>query len=99
MEKHVCEHLRSLENHLVSLGVPITYSGQAWSSNCRFWIYFDAVLDCAALKRRLDLADCVEIHSNEDPRSGRELGLVCSLDHDGILGRHPAEGAGYRAVT
>jgi hypothetical protein len=98
MTKHVCVHLRDLEDHLVSRGCAITSSGQAWSSNCRLWITFDAVLDCDALRKRLKLADCVNVHENDDPRSGREKGLVCSVDHDGIVGLHPLDGAGRKPV-
>lgn len=97
--QHVCDHLRALEDHLVSLGTRITYSGTPWTENCRYWITFDAVLDCEALKKRLKLDPCVEIHVNDDPRSGREQGLVCSLDHDGIIGRHPLDAAGRAPVA
>jgi len=98
MDQHVCEHLRALEDHLVSQGVKITFSGQAWSSNCRFWIYFDAVLDCDALQKKFHLPKCVTVHVNDDPRSGREKGLDCSACHDAIMGRHPADGAGYQVL-
>jgi hypothetical protein len=40
----------------------------------------------------------VEIHSNDDPRSGREKGLVCSVDHDGIIGRHPEDTKGATPI-
>jgi hypothetical protein len=53
-EKHVCDHLRPLEDYLMSQGVPPTSSGQVWSMNCRFWIYFKAVLDCDALRKRFE---------------------------------------------
>src|SRR5262245_52763718 len=70
MDKHVCDHLRAVEDYLVSVGRAITGSGQAWSSNCRFWVYFDAVLDCEALIKKFALAGCIGIHQNDDPHSG-----------------------------
>ena len=97
-EKHVCDHLRKLEDHLVSEGHRITASGQVWSMNCRFWIYFDAVLDCDALRKRFELPAFVVVHQNDDPRSGREKGLVCETDQDAIMGLHPLDGAGKPAV-
>jgi hypothetical protein len=90
MEKHVCEHLRPVEDDLIGLGCKITFAGQAWSSNCRFWLYFDTYLDCEDLKHRFKLDSCVDVHVNDDPRSGLEKGLVCSLCHDGIMGKHLA---------
>lgn len=85
----VCEHLRALEDHLRGKGVQVTFAGQAWSSNCRHWVYFDAVLDCDALRKEFGLAGCVTVHQNDDPRSGTEKGLVCDVHHDAIMGRLP----------
>jgi len=99
MSQHVCDHLRVLEDELVAAGRKITYSGQPWTRNCRFWITFDVVLDCEALKKRLTLADCVSIHVNDDSRSGREQGLVCDGCHDAIIGRHPADGQGRAVIS
>jgi hypothetical protein len=99
MDKHVCDHLRPVEDLLASLGCPIEGAGQPWSMNCRFWIQYPVVFDCESLMKRLNLDACVEIHINDDPRSGREKGLVCSSDHDGIIGRHPADGAALKVVS
>ena len=95
----MCDHLRPLEDHLASLKCAVSFAGQAWSSNCRHWIYYQVLLDCEALRKRFKLPDCVEIHANDDPRSGREKGLVCSVDHDGIIGRHPEDAKGASAVS
>ncbi len=97
MAQHVCEHLRDLEEYLVASGHKITYAGQPWSVNCRYWITFDVLLDCEALKKRLKLGDGVTVHVNDDPRSGREKGLVCETCKDAIIGVHP-EDAKARAV-
>jgi hypothetical protein len=91
MPDHVCEHLRPVEDLLRGQGIRITFAGQAWSRNCRFWLYFDTLLDCEALKQQLRLGERVVIHVNDDPRSGREKGLVCSACHDAVVGRHPAD--------
>jgi hypothetical protein len=76
-----------VEDHLTGLGCKISFAGQAWSSNCRFWLYFDTFLDCEDLRKRFALDPCVVGHVNDDPRSGREKGLVCTSCHDGIMGR------------
>lgn len=83
----VCSHLSALESALIESGVKETYRGQAWSRNCREWVYFDVRLNVKALSVRFDLGPPVHIHENTDPRSGVELGFVCSECHDAVMGR------------
>jgi hypothetical protein len=83
----MCEHLRQLEAELIAAGVPLTFRGQAWSSNCREWAYFTCYLDLASIRRRLALAPCVVDHANLDTKSGTEQGFVCEEHKDGIIGR------------
>jgi hypothetical protein len=40
----MCEHLKPLENYLVDLGITETFRGQAWSKDCREWVYFACIL-------------------------------------------------------
>jgi hypothetical protein len=91
VEKHVCDHLRPVEDHLRALGRKVTADGQVWSQNCRYWVYFDAVLDCEALVKKFSLPSFVEISQNDDPRSGREKGLFCGTDLDAVMGFHPLD--------
>lgn len=88
-ERALCEHLRPVGEHLRAAGFRVVHAGTPWSKNCRYWVYFDAVLDVDDLRRRFALPATVELHENLDPKSGTERGLVCSLDHDGVLGRLP----------
>lgn len=83
----VCSHLSELEQALKAAGVEETFRGQAWSDNCREWVYFDAVLDVASLRRRFDFGPSVSVHENLDPRSGTERGFVCTTCHDAVVGR------------
>jgi hypothetical protein len=83
----LCQHLHALERALLSSGARETFRGQAWSENCREWVYFDVRLDPAALRRRFALPACVQAHENADPRSGLERGLVCTQCHDAVMGR------------
>ena len=53
----VCEHLSTLEQLLITRGVAITYRGQAWSMNCREWVYFDCFLDTSAIRKRHGIPD------------------------------------------
>ena len=82
----VCEHLRAVEADVAASGATETFRGQAWSDNCREWVYFDRLLDVGDLRARFDLDDCVVDHQNDDPRSGRERGLVCTIHHDAVIG-------------
>lgn len=82
----VCQHLEALEQALLQAGAKETYRGQAWSRNCREWVYFDVALDVETIRTRFALGDEVETHENTDPRSGLEAGLVCSLCQDAVMG-------------
>lgn len=99
MAQQVCEHLRALEDELRARNHKVTFAGQAWSSNCRHWVYFDVVLDCDAVRKRLKLGDTVTVHVNDDPRSGREKGLVCEACHDAVVGVHPEDGKGRAVIS
>ncbi len=39
-----CEHLRSLEQAMIAGGMRETFRGQAWSNDCREWVYFQCLL-------------------------------------------------------
>jgi hypothetical protein len=82
----VCTHLAALEQALIASGTLETYRGQAWSHNCREWVYFAVVLDIPALQQRFAFASCVQIHENADPRSGLERGFVCTACQDAVMG-------------
>ena len=83
----VCSHLSALERALIESRSKETYRGQAWSRNCREWVYFDVRLNVKALSARFALGPPVAIHENADPRSGLELGFVCSECNDAVMGR------------
>jgi hypothetical protein len=82
----VCEHLALLERALLESGAVETFRGRAWSRNCREWVYFDLVLDTAALQQRFQLGPPVEVHENTDAKSGLERGFVCTACQDGVMG-------------
>ena len=85
----VCEHLRPVVEHIVRQGGTIVFAGQPWSRNCRLWVYFDVLLDCASLVARFELAACVEVHDHLGTHDGAERGLVCTEHHDAVMGPHP----------
>lgn len=82
----VCEHLKELEDELVSAGVRETSRGQVWSENCREWVYFDCCLELPSLRERFGFESCVVDHELLGCHEGEELGLVCSVCHDAIMG-------------
>ena len=99
MEKpEVCEHLLPLEKYISSVGAKETSRGKAWSANCRTWVYFDVILNVDALRKKLDLNDCIKVHEHIGTHSGTELGLICEVHEDGIMGAHPNFPSGQREI-
>ena len=92
----VCEHLRPVLAYALERGFKVAFAGQAWSSNCRLWVYVDALLDTDALIARFALPAVVQTHTHRGTHDGMEHGLVCTEHNDAIMGRHPAEGQGER---
>ena len=90
----ICEHLQPLADHLAAAGVKITFAGQAWSDNCRTWIYFDTELNIEDLKARFALPPPVTLHTNEDSHSGLERGFVCTQHHDAVIGLYKPQAPG-----
>jgi hypothetical protein len=85
-----CEHLRSVEQSLQAQGFRETFRGQAWSSACREWVYFDCYLDLAAIRTRHTLDAGVIDHAHRGTHDGEERGLVCQTCHDAIMGAYEA---------
>lgn len=85
----MCEHLIELEKAIKEKGIKETFRGQAWTDNCREWVYFDCLLALEKLKLRFNFADCVIVQINNDSRSGMEAGFYCSLCKDAVMGVHP----------
>lgn len=86
----VCEHLHQLEEELLQSGVRETFRGQAWSHNCREWVYFHCVLDLKALRERLQFDTCVQDHEHRGTHDGSETGFVCAQCKDAIMGAPPS---------
>lgn len=84
----VCEHLRALERQIQAAGIKETFSGQAWSNNCREWVYFDCYLNSGEIRARIQIADCVKDHSHGGTHDGQESGFYCESCKDGIMGWH-----------
>lgn len=86
-----CEHLNKLEKELISKQIEVTFRGQAWSENCREWVYFDCLfINLEKIIRRLELDNTnVKIHSHFGTHDGQEYGIICSACNDGIMGHHP----------
>ena len=85
----MCIHLKPLEDYLKTQGIVETYRGQVWTKNSREWIYYDAVLNPQELKEKFDFSNSIIIHNYEDIKVGSELGLVCTICNDAIIGQHP----------
>lgn len=93
----LCEHLQPLEAALHTANIRETFRGQAWSSNCREWVYFDCILNLPLLRQRFALPDFVKDHIHRGTHDGQEAGFVCERCQDAIMGNHP--GVPYDAPT
>jgi deoxyribodipyrimidine photolyase len=93
------EHLKALEQELTAAGIKETYRGQAWSDNCREFVYFDCVLDRESIRRRLKHADCIRDSDYLGTHMGSEYGFYCEQCQDGIMGAHPARSGNHRLFT
>ena len=85
----VCEHLSELEQRMLAAGLRVTFRGQSWTRNCREWVYFDCLLDRAAIRETIEFAPCVKDHEHLGTLEGAEAGFVCKECHDAIMGVHP----------
>lgn len=85
----MCTHLKLIESYLLAKGYKEIYRGQVWSNNCREWIYFNGVLNIQELQEQFKLDKTIIVHDYQDIKVGSELGLVCTLCFDGIMGAHP----------
>ncbi len=94
----MCEHLAALDAELKERRIRETFRGEAWSDNCREWVYYDCFLDTGAIRVRLNLPECVAVHRNDDMRSGLEAGFVCNQCNDAIMGAHPDVAAGKPVI-
>ena len=84
----ICEHLRPLEQAILAHGIRETFRGQAWSLNCREWVYFDCFIDTTSVRANLVLSDCVQEHLHRGTHDGQERGFVCSQCYDGVMGSY-----------
>lgn len=88
-ETRLCEHLQPMLDFLMSTGAKMSFAGQAWSKNCRTWVYLDRTLDTAALSRKFKLASCVRVHSHRGTHERSEYGFYCEEHQDGLMGPYP----------
>ncbi|HWB19947.1 MAG TPA: hypothetical protein VG711_06580 [Phycisphaerales bacterium] len=88
-----CPHLRQLESAIQQQSIRETFRGQAWSRNCREWVYFDCWLDLPAIRKTFPLVDCVKDHLHKGTHDGEERGFVCEQCHDAIMGRYEKTGS------
>ena len=82
----MCEHLIQLEQELIQQKIKETFRGQAWSDNCREWVYYDCYFDIEKVRKRFSLPDFVKHYYNDDIKSGLEEGFICEKCKDAIIG-------------
>jgi hypothetical protein len=82
----MCEHLIELDNYIKSKNIKEIFRGQAWSENCREWVYYDCILNIDKLREKFNLDKCVEIHEYNEIKTANELGFYCSKCKDAVMG-------------
>jgi hypothetical protein len=82
----VCEHLQQLEHEIIQAGINETFRGQAWTKNCREWVYFDCYLDRESIKKRFSFPDHIVEHEHKGTHDGQEAGFICKKCNDAIMG-------------
>ena len=87
----VCKHLQQLEQEIIQAGIIETFRGQAWTKNCREWVYFDCYLDRESIKKRFAFPDHIIEHQHRGTHDGQESGFVCEKCHDAIMGHYSAQ--------
>jgi hypothetical protein len=86
----ICGHLAPVLADVMSTeGVTIVSCGQAWSANCHIWVYVDRVIDCETLLAGHNKDGVLAIHEHRGTHDGSERGVVCTVHHDGVMGRYP----------
>jgi len=95
----LCPCLAPLEQALIDAGIRETYRGQAWSHNCREWVYFDCYLDRSAIRARLSLPEHIIDHEHCGTHDGQESGFCCALHQDGIMGVHERNKQGKTVIA
>lgn len=89
-----CTHLIDLEREVLAKGIPELSRGQAWSWNCREWVYFQCYFERPSIRKRFNLTECVIDHQHRGTHDGAEAGFVCTEHHDGIMGVHITDAQG-----
>jgi hypothetical protein len=84
----VCKHLQLLEKEIIQAGIKETFRGQAWSKNCREWVYFDCYLDRESLIKRFSFPDCIVEHEHHGTHDGQEAGFICEKCADAVMGHY-----------
>ncbi|MBW1294758.1 hypothetical protein [Aquimarina litoralis] len=88
------ENIASLESikikeicyYLLNKGFSITYFGKPWSNIQSNWVYFNTELNTEVLILKFDTDKTLEIHKNDDRKSGLEKGLVDPITKEGVMG-------------
>lgn len=86
-----CKHLYILENELKNSDILIRFNGQAWTENCRQWIYYDCYFDTISLRKRITFDDCIVDYDYSDIKVGSEEGFFCTECKDAIIGIHKSQ--------
>ena len=81
----ICDHLRPLEERILSRGFVESERGSPWSRDCREWVTYNCDVRVIAKLEGVDIPACVKHYENSDIHFGSETGLVCHEHHDALI--------------
>ena len=88
----MCEHLIELENELKLIDIKENSRGEAWSANCREWVYYDCYFNEESIRTRFKLPPTVKYYEYDGRTAGQECGFIDELTNDAVLGNTTALG-------
>lgn len=90
MEIRTCPHLAPLERELAAQGVTLGEGGESpYGADGDVWFPVDCTFDEPALRKRLQLADCVSYDEYDGRVAGSDATFYCDQCHRAIWGLHP----------
>ena len=81
----ICDHLRPLEERILSRGFVESARSTLRLHNRREWVTYNCDARVIAKLEGINIPPCVKHYEHSDPHRGLESGLVCDEHHDALI--------------